>query len=241
MECRSDRVNRVSSLSMAAQQRLERARYLLRDAAAGMQSQFLQKIESSLMAAGVKDARELLCNSLIKMEYVNELGGENINAAVRSVLNQVTRLKDPHVAMPESNDDAISVYADAVNTVVEAAKFAASSVSGLTFLALHPASGLHVFVMAASTGVKDLDTFGGEAVAATMIFYRVMENTQDVEKDMAKCTAVIDTVNLGNMKALHAALTEDLASGEIDISDWTARSQAYAQVIGRIERRRRSH
>jgi hypothetical protein len=96
---------------------------------------------------------------------------------------------------------------------------------------------LFAFLYATSINIKDADTFGTEAVTTTAIYYRFMESIDDVKQGVTFDKALIDAKNLLSMKTLQAALTDELASGQINIDEWMKKDDAFSIAVKRIEDR----
>ena len=237
MACTSGSVQTVADKTVAAKAQVDKLQSMLRAQAGADKDRFFTEIAAHLGDAKVKDAREIGYNSDLKVEYTSEFSLDKIAAVVTSALKAVVAATDPTVKAPALSPQAISAYSDVVNTVAEAAKSSSTAAASLSFSMNRLSPGLFAFLYASSTNIKDVDTFGTEAVTATVIYYRFMQSIDDVKNEASFGAAVIDARNFLQMKTLQAALTDDLASGKIDIDEWNKKDDAYSLAIKKIQER----
>lgn len=240
MTCRSGSVQAVADKSVAAKQQIDKLEQMIKSQSDEFKGQFYTEVASHLASAQIADARELAFNSHVKTEYTSEFSLDKIAAVVTSALKAVAAAQDPTIKTPALGPDAIAAYTDVVNTVAEAAKSSSTSSASLSFSMTRLSPGLFAFLSASSVNIKDEDTFGCEAVTTTAIFYRFMQSIDDIQNETRCGEAVIDARNLLNMKALHAALTEQLAARTIDIGTWTRKDGAYTAAVNAIQARLKS-
>jgi hypothetical protein len=238
----SGSVQTVADKTVAAKDQIAKLQEMLKAQSEENKTTFYEKIESHLADAKVNDAREVDYNDAIKTEYTSDFQLDQIAAVVTSSLKAAVELAK-EVEVPESAllPGAISAYTDLVNTVAEAAKSSSTSAASLSFSMNRLSPGLFAFLYASSVNIQDVDTFGSEAVTSTAIYYRFMQSIDDVKNQAEFGEAIIDANNLLHMKTLQAGLTDDLASGKIDIDEWTKKDAAYSAAINRIQKRLDGH
>lgn len=237
MTCTSGSVESVADKTVAAKAQIDKLTVLLKDDDEKTRKYFIDAIGVHLRDAKVTDARELSFNSDTKIEYTSEFSLDKIAAVVTSALKAVAAAQDPISPSPAMSEQAIAAYSDVVNTVAEAAKSSSTSAASLAFSMTRLSPGLFSFLYATSVNIKDVDTFGAEAVTATSIYYRFMQSIDDVKNESAFGNALIDAQNLRRMKQLQAGLTEDLAKDTLDIDEWAKKDSAYDLAVKKIQQR----
>lgn len=237
MVCTSGSVQSVADKTQKAKEQINRLEQMIKQQEGVHKSFFFETIKSHLTDAHINDAREISYNSDIKTEYTSEFSLDKIAKVVTSALNAVVKATDPAVKQPATSPEAIQAYSDMVNSVAEAAKSSSTSSASLSFSMNRLSPGLYAFLYASSVNIKDEDTFGSEAVTTTAIYYKFIQSINDVKNEAKFGEAVIDYRNLMNMKTLQAALTDALASGNIDIDEWTKKDEKYSIAIKTIEAR----
>lgn len=234
MACKSGSVQTAADKTVAAKQQVDKLTGMLEAQEGKDKDKFYTQIAQHLGTANIGDAREISYNSAVKVEYTSEFSLDKIAAVVTSALKTLGTVTDPKVQKPALSKEAIDSYTDVVNTVAEAAKSSCSSASSLSFSMNRLSPGLYAFLYATSVNIKDEDTFGSEAITATAIYYRFMESIDDIKSEAAFGAATIDAASYQQMKALQAALVDDLASGKIDIDVWTKKDAAYDVAVKKI-------
>lgn len=237
MTCTSGSVQSVADKTVAAKNQIDKLQTMIQAQEAGNKTRFYAEIEGHLKDAGVTDARELSYNSDIKTEYTSEFSLDKIAAVVTKSLTAIAAAQDPLAKKPAMSPEAIQAYADVVNTVAEAAKSSSTASASLSFSMNRLSPGLFAFLYASSINIKDVDTFGSEAVTTTAIYYRFMQSIDDVKSEASFGAAVIDAKNYLDMKTIQAALTDDLANGKIDIDEWMKKDAQYSDAVSRIKAR----
>jgi hypothetical protein len=239
MACTSGSVQTVADKTVAAKAQIDKLQQMLKQQEDANKNAFFNMIGTHLSDAKVTDARELAYNSDIKTEYTSEFSLDKIAAVVTSALKAVAAAQAPDsiVKSPAMSKEAIAAYTDAVNAVAEAAKSSSTSSASLAFSMNRLSPGMFAFLYATSVNIKDVDTFGTEAVTSTSIYYRLMESIDDVKNETKFGEVIIDANNLLKMKQLQAALTDDLASGKIDIDEWLKKDAAFSKAIQTIQAR----
>jgi hypothetical protein len=238
MACTTGSVKRAADKTVAAKDQIVKLQKMIRAQSDENKKLFYSKIDTHLTDAKVHDARELDYSDDIKTEYTSEFQLDKIAAVVTSSLKAAAELATD-VEVPEAalRPGAISAYTDLVNTVAEAAKSSSTSAASLSFSMNRLSPGLFAFLYASSVNIKDVDTFGEEAVTTTAIYYRFMQSIDDVKNQAKFGEVIIDAKNLLHMKTLQAALTDALASGELTIDEWTKKDEAYSAAIKIIQKR----
>jgi hypothetical protein len=237
MACTSGSVQTVADKTVAAKAQIDRLQTMIKEQEGVNRATFFGAIATHLADAKVTDAREISYNSDIKTEYTSEFSLDKIAAVVTKALKAAVAAQDPTAKVPAMSAEAIAAYTDVVNAVAEAAKSSSTSSASLSFSMNRLSPGMFAFLYATSINIKDADTFGTEAVTTTAIYYRFMQSIEDVKNEARFGEAVIDARNLLSMKTLQAALTDDLASGKINIDEWMKKDDAYSIAVKRIEDR----
>jgi hypothetical protein len=234
MACTSGSVQTVADKTVAAKQQVDKLLQMLQSQAGSDKDKFYTEISQHLGSGNIKDPREIAYNSALKVEYTSEFSLDKIADVVTSALKTLGTVTDPQVLKPALSKEAIACYTDVVNTVAEAAKSSCSSASSLSFSMNRLSPGLYAFLYATSVNIKDDDTFGSEAVTATAIYYRFIQSIDDIKNEAAFGAALIDAASYQQMKALQAALVDDLSNGKIDIDTWTKKDTAYDVAVKKI-------
>lgn len=237
MACTSGSVQSVADKTVAARNQIDKLQAMIQAQEADNKSRFYAAIDGHLKDAGITDARELAYNSDIKTEYTSEFSLDKIAAVVTKSLTAIAAAQDPLAKKPAMSPEAIKAYTDVVNTVAEAAKSSSTASASLSFSMNRLSPGLFAFLYASSVNIKDVDTFGSEAITTTAVHYRFIQSIDDVKSEASFGAAVIDASNYLNMKTLQAALTDDLANGKIDIDEWMKKDAQYTEAVNRIKAR----
>lgn len=237
MTCTSGSVETAAAKTVAAKAQIDSLLAMLKKDDETARKYFYGSIDLHLKDAKIADARELSYNSDIKTEYTSEFSLDKIVGVVTSALKAVAAAQDPASPSPAMSPQAIAAYTDVVNSVAEAAKSSSTSAASLAFSMTRLSPGLFSFLYATSVNIKDVDTFGTEAVTSTEIYYRFMQSIDDVKNQSAFGNAIIDAQNLKHMKEIQAALTDDLGNGKIDIDVWTKKDAAYDAAVKKIQQR----
>jgi len=237
MACTSGSVQSTADKTVAAKLQIDKLQAMIKEQEGVNKAAFFDNIASHLSDANVNDAREISYASDIKTEYTSEFSLDKIASVVTSALKAVVAAQDPTAKVPAMSPAAIAAYVDVVNAVAEAAKSSSTSSASLSFSMNRLSPGMFAFLSATSISIKDADTFGTEAVTTTAIYYRFMQSMDDVKNEAKFGEAVIDAKNLMNMKTLQAAITDDLASGKINIEEWNKKDDAYSLAVSKIESR----
>jgi hypothetical protein len=237
MTCTSGSVQTVADKTVAAKSQIDKLQEMLKGQETANKTAFYEQIKSHLTDAKINDAKELSYNSDIKTEYVSEFSLDKIAAVVTKALKAAQAATDPTVPEAATSPAAIAAYTDVVNTVAEAAKSSSTSAGSLSFSMNRLSPGLYAFLYATSVTIKDVDTFGTEAVTSTGIYYRVMQSIDDIKNQAKFGAAIMDAKTLLGLKRLQAALVDDLAAGKIDMETWTKRDGALSVGIKTVQDR----
>lgn len=241
MTCSSPSVKSVADKTENAKAQVRKLEQSLLDDDAKYEKYFKDEKEKSLSDAKIADARIINSNKDIKVEYSSEFSLDKIAAVIVDQLKTVAKGLSPKIPEPSMLDDAVNSYVDLVNSVAQSAKSSAKSSASLSFSMTRLSPGLFAFLYATSTTLKDVDTFGSEAICCTAIYYSFVESIDDLKNESKFDEAVIDTQNLKNMKILQAGLTEQLANKEIDIQTWSKLDKEYSKAIKQIKKRIKEH
>ena len=237
MGCVTPSVQGVADKTLDAKAQVDKLQKMLMSYATKNKDDFFKEIETNLKDANIADAIQKGYNMDIKTEYSSEFSLDKIASVVTSALNTLAAVSDPTSPNPTTSPEAIASYIDLVNSVAEAAKSKSTSSSSMSFSMNRLCPGMYAFLYATSVSIKDDKLFGTEAVTSTAIFYRFMQSADDIKNDAKFGETVIDAKNFLAMKTLQAGLTDQLASGKIDITEWMTKDQAYSAAIVRIEAR----
>jgi len=240
MGCVTPSVQGDADKTLAAKEQIDKLQNMLISDAEKNKDYFFNEIETNLKDANITDAIQKGYNMDIKVEYSSEFSLDKIASVVTAALKTLAAVSDPTSPNPTTSPEAIESYTDLVNSVAEAAKSKSTSSSSISFSMNRLCPGMYAFLYATSISIKDDKLFGTEAVTSTAIFYRFMQSADDIKNDASFGETVIDAKNFLAMKALQAGLTDELASGKIDITEWMTKDQAYSAAVDRIEARLKS-
>lgn len=237
MACRSPSIKKVADKTANAQQQIDKLEQMLQSRDQDFKKSFLGKIDERLAAAKVSDGREVGYNSAIKTEFTSEFSLDKIADVVKAGLKAAAAATDPKVPSPATSPAAMAAYADVVTTVAEAAKSSSTSASSLTFSMTRLCPGLFAFLFASSVSIKDKETFGTEAVTATVIYWRLMESIDDIRNETKWGAALIDAQSLLLMKHLQCGLADSIADGTLTIEEWDKKDSLFDKAIAKIQAR----
>ncbi len=237
MACRTAKVQRVADKTVKAKEQIEKLEAMIIAQEGAHKARFFSKIESHLSDAQITDPRQIDYNSAIKTEYTSQFSLDKIAEVVTSSLKAAIKAMDPTVVQPATSPEAIEAYVDVVNTVAQAAKSSSQSATSLSFSMNRLSPGVFAFLYASSTNIEDNETFGNEAVTTTAIYYRVIQSIDDIKHQAKFDAALINKKNYLHMKALQAALTDELGEGKIDINTWMELDRQYSEAVARLKAR----
>ena len=237
MTCSSGSVQSVADKTVAARQQVEKLQNMLISQDAAHKERFYKLINENLQKANIRDARQVSYNSDLKTEYTSEFSLDKIAGVIVKALSAAAKATDPMIPNPATSPEALAAYGDLVNSIAEAAKSSSIAASNLAFSMTRLSPGMFSFLYATSVNIKDVDTFGSEAVCSTAIYYCFMQSIDDLKSEAEFNLTKMDAKTLISMKALQAALVDDLAAGKIDIATWMIKDQQYSAAVQAIQER----
>jgi len=241
MACRTPDVERVADKHVKAQEQIDKLEVSLKSKNEEYKKEFFEEIDQNLADAKITDGKQLDYNNQIKVEYTSEFSLDKIAKVVIAAVNAAVAANNPASPTPGMDKEAVEAYTAVVNTVAEAAKSKSTSAASYSFTMTRLCPGMYSFLMAKSTSILDDETFGTEAVSATVVYYRVMQSIDDIKNEAKWGLAVIDAKNLLDMKVIQVALTQRLASGEIDLDTWVDLDSKYEGIIQMLKDRLAEH
>ena len=232
--CRSAKIEEVVNDATAAIDQVTKLENQIKLEESKRDQEFFKRIDEYLDLSGIDDERFIQKNTYIKVEYASEFSLDKIVDVVKSALQAAA---DSAVATNPTtllSSDAADSYSEVVVSIGEAAKSSSSTAANGSFSATRLAPGIIAFVYTTSSTIKEVQTFGNEAVTATVIHYALIESSQDYAQ-----TKSVDTIQWTIKSALkaykdfitlQAALVERLSRGEITLDEYVNLDDKYTEI-----------
>lgn len=239
--CRTAKIEEVVNDATAAISQLKTFEDEIKSQENVRKQEFLRRIDEYLNLAGVNDERFIQENTYIKVEYASEFSLDKIVEVVKDALQAAA---DSAIATNPTallSSDATDSYSEVVVSIGEAAKSSASSGANGSFSATRLAPGIIAFVYTTSATIKEVQTFGTEAITATAMHYALIESNQDYAQ-----TKDIETIQLtikAALKAykdfitLQALLVDRLSKGELTLEEYIDLDKKYAETAKKLRER----
>jgi hypothetical protein len=239
--CRSAKIEEVVNDATAAIDQVAKLENEIKSEEIKRNQEFLKRIDEYLNLAGVDDERFIQKNTYIKVEYASEFSLDKIVNVVKAALQAAA---DSVVATNPAallSSDATDSYSEVVVSIGEAAKSSASTGVNGSFSATRLAPGIIAFVYTTSVTIKEIQTFGTEAITATAMHYALIESNQDFAQ-----TKNIETIQYTIMAALkaykdfitlQASLVDRLSKGEITLDQYVDYDQKYTEIVKGLRER----
>lgn len=239
--CRSAKIEEVVNDATAAIDQISKLEVLIKNEEGKRNQEFLKRIDEYLDLSGVDDERFIQKNTYIKVEYASEFSLDKIVNVVKSALKAAAEsaIATNPAALLSSN--AADSYSEVVVSIGEAAKSSSSTAVNGSFSATRLAPGIIAFVYTTSSTIKEIQTFGTEAITATAMHYALIESNQDFAQ--TKNIETIQWTIKAALKAykdfitLQAALVGLLSEGTITLDEYVDRDKKYAEIVVELRKR----
>ncbi|MEM1336321.1 MAG: hypothetical protein AAGF96_01165 [Bacteroidota bacterium] len=239
--CRTAKIEEVVNDATAAINQLKKLEDQVKSEESVRKQEFLKRINEYLDLAGVDDERFIQENTYVKVEYASEFSLDKIVEVVKDALQAAadSAIATNPTALLSSN--ATDSYSEVVVSIGEAAKSSSSTAANGSFSATRLAPGIIAFVYTTSVTIKEIQTFGTEAITATAMHYALIESNQDFAQ-----TKDIETVQWtikAALKAykdfitLQALLVDRLAKGELTLDEYVQLDDKYAETAKKLRKR----
>lgn len=239
--CRTAKIEEVVNDATAAINQLKKLENQVKSEENVRKQEFLKRIDEYLNLAGVDDERFIQENTYIKVEYASEFSLDKIVEVVKDALQAAadSAIATNPTALLSSN--ATDSYSEVVVSIGEAAKSSSSTAANGSFSATRLAPGIIAFVYTTSITIKEIQTFGTEAITATALHYALIESNQDFAQ--TKNIETIQWTIKAALKAykdfitLQASLVDRLAKGEITLEEYIQLDNKYAETAKKLRER----
>jgi len=232
--CRSAKIEEVVNDATAAINQIAILENQIKSEENKRDQEFLKRIDEYLDLSDVNDERFIQKNTYIKVEYASEFSLDKIVDVVKAALQAAadSAIATNPAALLTSN--AADSYSEVVVSIGEAAKSSSSTAANGSFSATRLAPGIIAFVYTTSSTIKEIQTFGTEAITATAMHYALIESNQDYAQ--TKDVETIQWTIKSALKAykdfitLQAALVGRLSRGEITLEEYVDKDNKYTVI-----------
>jgi hypothetical protein len=232
--CRSAKIEEVVNDATAAINQIAILENQIKSEENKRDQEFLKRIDEYLDLSDVNDERFIQKNTYIKVEYASEFSLDKIVDVVKAALQAAadSAIATNPAALLTSN--AADSYSEVVVSIGEAAKSSSSTAANGSFSATRLAPGIIAFVYTTSSTIKEIQTFGTEAITATAMHYALIESNQDYAQ--TKDVETIQWAIKSALKAykdfitLQAALVGRLSRGEITLEEYVDKDNKYTVI-----------
>ena len=239
--CRTAKIEEVVNEAAAAIDQISKLEELIKAEEGKRNQEFLKRINEYLDLLGVDDEKFIQKNTYIKVEYASEFSLDKIIDVVKSALQAAadSAVTTNPAALLSSN--AADSYSKVVVSIGEAAKSSSSTAANGSFSATRLAPGIIAFVYTTSSTIKEVQTFGTEAITATAMHYALIESNQDFAQNEGSKT--IQWTIKAALKAykdfitLQASLVGLLSEGKITLDEYLDRDKKYTEIVKELRKR----
>lgn len=239
--CRTAKIEEVVDQATAAIDQIAKLENEIKSEENKRNQEFLKRIDEYLNLAGVSDERFIQKNTYIKVEYASEFSLDKIVNVVKAALQAAadSAVATNPAALLSSN--ATDSYSEVIVSIGEAAKSSSSTAANGSFSATRLAPGIIAFVYSTSNNIKEIQTFGSEAITATAIHYALIESNQDFAQ--TKNIETIQWTIKAALKAykdfitLQASLVDRLYKGEMTLEQYIDLDNKYAEKAEKLRQR----
>lgn len=239
--CRTAKIEEVVNHASAAINQVSKLENQIKSEENVRKQEFLKRIDEYLSLAGVDDERFIQENTYIKVEYASEFSLDKIVEVVKDALQAAadSAVATNPAALLSSN--ATDSYSEVVVSIGEAAKSSSSTAANGSFSATRLAPGIIAFIYTTSVTIKEIQTFGTEAITATAMHYALIESNQDFAK-----TKNIETIQWAIKAALkayrdfitlQASLVDRLSKGELTLEEYVELDDKYSETAKKLKER----
>ena len=255
MVCRSPSVERVAEKSAEATKALAEFAKMNKEGAQAYEAEFRKKIDVELMRAGITDQTFPLATGIdTQTEYASEFNIDNITGVVEATLLSLQAVTAGGPAGPTldaaTSPAAFDSYAQVVQSIGASLKSSSESSSTFTFQMTKIGPGIFAFISAQSANLKDVETFGEEAVSSITFVFTFAQSIQDIEnttgyeaaRNAAEAITILKTKTLIEsaiiasdtiikLKQAQADLVDGLISGEFSVVQYDNLDNLFGQQI----------
>ncbi len=239
--CRTAKIEEVVNDATAAIDQVKKLENQIKSEETARKQEFLKRIDEYLSLAGINDERFIQENTYIKVEYASEFSLDKIVEVVKDALQAAadSAIATNPTALLSSN--ATDSYSEVVVSIGEAAKSSSSTAANGSFSATRLAPGIIAFVYTTSVTIKEIQTFGTEAITATALHYALIESNQDFAQ--TKDIETIQWTIKAALKAykdfitLQASLVDRLSKNDITLDEYIALDNKYAETAKKLRER----
>lgn len=239
--CRSAKIEEVVNGATAAIDQIAKLENQIKSEENMRNQEFLKRIDEYLNLLAIDDQTFIQKNIYIKVEYTSEFSLDKIVDVVKSAL--IAAAKSAVATNPAAllSSDATDSYSDVVVSIGEAAKSSSSTAANGSFSATRLAPGIIAFVYTTSSNIKEIQTFGTEAITATAMHYALIESNQDFAQtkhiETIQCTINAALKAYKDFITLQAALVGCLSRGEITTDEYIDRDGKYTEIVKELRKR----
>jgi hypothetical protein len=239
--CRTAKIEEVVNDASAAIDQVAKLENLIKSEEGKRKQEFFKRIEEYLNLSGIDDEKFIQENSYIKVEYASEFSLDKIADVVKTALKAAAASAIATNPAALLSSDATDSYSQVVVSIGEAAKSSSSTSANGSFSATRLAPGIIAFVYTTSVTIKEIQTFGTEAITATAMHYSLIESNKDFAQ-----TKSVDTVQFtikAALKAykdfitLQANLVDRLSKGEISLDEYVDLDNKYSKITKDLRKR----
>lgn len=239
--CRTAKIGKVVDDAFGAIEQVTKLENQIKSQESIRKQEFLKRIDEYLGLSGINDQEFIQQNSYVKVEYASEFSLDKIVDVVKSALKAAANSAIATNPTALLSSETIDSYSEVVISIGEAAKSSSSTSANGSFSASRLAPGIIAFVYSTSITIKEIQTFGSEAITATAINYALIESNQDFAK-----TKYIETIQWtikAALKAykdfitLQALLLDRLSKDEITIEEYVELDDKYYQKAKKLRER----
>lgn len=198
---------------------------------------FFSKINNALNTEDVTDATQIDYHSEIITAFKSEVITEKIETIVTALIQSANNNIDASIVDLKTTTNDINAYINMVSTIIEVSKSFSSSLNNLQFSMNRLSPGIFIFLFASSLQIKNEQLFGNDIVTTTNLHYTLMHSIDDVKNKANFDARMIDINSLIRLKALQAALLDDLANDIIEFETWQKLDRFYTKAILAIANR----
>ena len=232
MSCRSAKIEEVVNDATAAVAQIEKLESLIKSETDQRNAEFNKRINEFLVSSGIDDESSEAETDYIKVEYASEFSLDRITNVVKESLEAASTTAVAVNTGGLLSSDATSAYSDVVVAIGEAAKSTSSSATNGSFSATRLAPGILAFVYATSSTIKEVQTFGTEAITATAIHYKLLTSRKDYakyqEEGVGKLRIAAALKAYKDFIELQAKLIVRLSNGQITFEEYLIIDEKYA-------------
>lgn len=239
--CRTAKIEEVVNQASSAINQLTKLENHIKAEENLRKQEFLKRIDDFLNLIGVDDERFIQENTYIKVEYASEFSLDKIVEVVKDALQAAAHsavMTNPTALL---SSDATDSYSEVVVSIGEAAKSSSATAANGSFSATRLAPGIIAFIYTTSVTIKEIQTFGTEAITATAIHYALIESNQDFantgDQTASQLAIKIALKTYKDFISLQAALVDRLSKGELTLEEYIELDNKYSETAKKLKER----